>query len=424
MEIRTLAVQIYQTMLDGNVDTRFDSIISLQDRAFAKKLILTALRKQTFLKKVINRYSTKQLPQKLTIGHLVLILGATEILYFHTPEYAIVSSYVDIAKKLGNKYTGGFVNAVLRKICQNKETILQALNIPFFSKNFLRILQKDYTAKQISAIEKASVAEPPLDLSIKSNPEFWAQKLGGKLLPNHSVRLFSTGLISSLDGYADGSWWVQDFASSLAVQCLGDIHNKKTLDLCAAPGGKTAQLINNGAKVTAIDISAKRLQTLQKNLNRLNLKAENIICSDALEFLKNNSESFDIILLDAPCSATGTLRRHPEIVHTKTLEDVKQSTILQQQMLESVIPHIKKGGILLYAVCSLAKDEGEKQISDFITHHPEFKVSPIRYQQIFYQQNSELSDIITSDGFVRCLPTHLSSDGGMDGFFIARLKKE
>ena len=422
MNTRTLSTQIYQNILSGNADSRFDAISDPQERAFAKKLIFTALRKQTFLKKVIGRYSSKQLPPKLSIEQIALILGATEILYLHTPQYAVVSSYVDIAKKLGNKYAGGFVNAVLRKICQDADTIRQASNVPFFSKNFRRILQPDYTAKQIAAIEKYAALEPPLDLTIKSEPAHWAEILGGKLMPNNSVRLYSAGAVSQLSGYQEGAWWVQDFASSLAVTALGNIKGKNVLDLCAAPGGKTAQLINAGATVTAVDISAPRLQKLKENLARLKFKAKNIICSDAINYLQNNNENFDIIILDAPCSASGTLRRHPEIVHTKTPEDVVQSVKLQQQMLSATASHLKKGGILLYSVCSLSKNEGERQVANFIDANPEFKIVPITSAVLF--NSNILPEIITPEGFIRCLPSILGTEGGMDGFFIAVLQKE
>jgi len=422
LNTRTLSTQIYQNILSGNADSRFDAISDPQERAFAKKLIFTALRKQTFLKKVIGRYSSKQLPPKLSIEQIALILGATEILYLHTPQYAVVSSYVDIAKKLGNKYAGGFVNAVLRKICQDADTIRQASNVPFFSKNFRRILQPDYTAKQIAAIEKYAALEPPLDLTIKSEPAHWAEILGGKLMPNNSVRLYSAGAVSQLSGYQEGAWWVQDFASSLAVTALGNIKGKNVLDLCAAPGGKTAQLINAGATVTAVDISAPRLQKLKENLARLKFKAKNIICSDAINYLQNNNENFDIIILDAPCSASGTLRRHPEIVHTKTPEDVVQSVKLQQQMLSATASHLKKGGILLYSVCSLSKNEGERQVANFIDANPEFKIVPITSAVLF--NSNILPEIITPEGFIRCLPSILGTEGGMDGFFIAVLQKE
>ena len=422
MNIRTLSTQIYQTILSGKLDSRFDTISDPQERAFAKKLIFTALRKQTFIKKVIGRYSSKQLPQKLTIEQIALILGATEILYLNTPEYAVVSTYVDIAKQLGNKYAGGFVNAVLRKICQDKDSIRQASNVPFFSKNFRRLLQNDYTTKQIAAIEKYAALEPPLDITVKSNPEQWAQTLEAKLMPNNSVRLYSAGAVYTLEGYTDGAWWVQDFASSLAVKALGNIQEKNVLDLCAAPGGKTAQLINAGAHVTAVDISENRLQKLRENLNRLNFKAENIICSDAVTYLKNSNQTFDVIMLDAPCSATGTLRRHPEIVHTKTIDDVTQSVIVQKQILDVAVSHIKKGGTLLYSVCSLAKAEGEKQIADFISAHNDFKIVSIPSSSLF--GNYTVPEIITSEGFVRCLPSILGSEGGMDGFFIAKLQRE
>ena len=411
-------------MLEGKVDNGYDLIAEPQERAFAKRLVLTALRRQEFLRKIIAGYSAKKLPPKMSFAQMAIVLGAVEILYFRTPEYAVVNSYVEIAKKLENKYCGGFVNAVLRKICADCEKIISMPQTLFFPSSFRRILAADYTQREIAAIEKASSAEPPLDLTVKNNASQWAEKLSGKLMPNGSVRLKNVGIVNNIEGYNDGQWWVQDTASSLAVQSLGDIHGKKVLDLCAAPGGKTAQLINAGAEVTAVDISEKRLQTLRENLHRLNFEAENIVCADAMDFLQNNTTQFDIVLLDAPCSATGTLRRHPEIVHTRATKDIEQSAELQKKMLNAVVPHVAKGGILLYAVCSLVKTEGEKQIAAFVAEHNQFKIAAINPQNIAGERQGEILPLITSDGFLRCLPSHFEKDGGLDGFFIAKLKKE
>lgn len=411
-------------MLDGVVSSPTEeNKASPQEKAFIKRLVLTALRRQEFLKKVINGYSSKPLPQKLTPAHLLVILGAVEILYFNTPEYAVVSSYVNVAKQTCGKYAGGFVNAVLRKICQNKQHILPTTESVFFPKAFRRILQPDYTAGQIAAIEKSSLGEPPLDLTVKNTPEIWAEKLNGKLLPNGSVRLYAAGAVNTLPGYDEGQWWVQDAASSLAAAALGNIAGKKVLDLCAAPGGKTAQLLNAGAKVTALDISARRLQTMDENLHRLGFKTDQTICADAVEFLKNTEDVFDVILLDAPCSATGTLRRHPEIVHTRGSKDIEQNAAVQKKLLRAAAPHVACGGTLLYAVCSLSKTEGEKQILDFVTSNPEFKIKPVDTVLIAGQKQNVFDDMLTSEGFLRCLPSYLAQDGGLDGFFIAMLQK-
>lgn len=411
-------------MLEGAVSSPTEETdASPQEKAFVKRLILTALRRQEFLKKVINGYSQKPLPQKLAPVHFLILLGAVEILYFSTPEYAVVSSYVDIAKRTCGKYAGGFVNAVLRKICQNKQSILQTAEPVFFPKAFRRILRDDYSPKQIAAIEKSALIEPPLDLTVKDSPAGWAEKLNGKLLPNGSVRLYAAGAVNTLPGYDEGQWWVQDMASSLPAAALGNIAGKHILDLCAAPGGKTAQLLNAGAKVTALDVSSRRLRTMDENLRRLGFKTEKTICADAVEFLQNGGDAFDIILLDAPCSATGTLRRHPEIVHTRGLKDIEKSVAVQKKMLAAAAPRVAAGGLLLYAVCSLSKAEGEKQIRDFLASNPEFEIKPVDTAAITGQKPNALDDMFTPEGFLRCLPSYLTKDGGLDGFFIALLQK-
>lgn len=425
MDTRTAAAEIYKKMLEGAVSSPTEEIdASPQEKAFVKRLILTALRRQEFLKKIINGYSQKPLPQKLAPAHLLIILGAVEILYFHTPEYAVVSSYVDIAKKSGNKYGGGFVNAVLRKICQNKQSILQTAEPIFFPKAFRRILRDDYSPKQIAAIEKSAFIEPPLDLTVKSDAAGWAEKLGGRLMPNNSVRLYAAGNINALPGYDQGDWWVQDMASALPVAALGNIRGQKVLDLCAAPGGKTAQLLNAGAEVTALDVSRRRLDTMEQNLRRLKFSAADIVCADAVAYLHDNSRQYDIILLDAPCSATGTLRRHPEIVHTRGLKDIEKSAAAQKKMLAAAAPRVKKGGLLLYAVCSLSKSEGEKQIFDFIAACPQFKILPVSPSRLCGGRAPEIEPLLTPEGFIRCLPSHFGAEGGIDGFFAALLQKE
>ena len=425
MDIREIAFETYQKSLNNNGFEGFENTeIKTQDMAFIKRLVMTTLRKQEFLKKVINKYSSKPMPQKMQPPHFLLIMGCAEALYFRTPTYAVVNSYVALAKKIGNKYSGGFINAILRKICNDKENILQAQNVPFFTKSFRQILQKDYTQKQISLIEKHSAQEPPLDITTKKDFEAWTTKLNGKLMPNNSIRIQSAGEIKQLPEYENGEWWVQDMASSLAVKTLKDIKGLKVLDLCAAPGGKTAQLINAGADVTALDISEKRLQTMQENLARLKMQTVKTICADANLFLQECKEKFDIILLDAPCSATGTLRRHPEIVHNRSIKDVEQCVGIQKNILENVDSCLKNGGILLYSVCSLAKDEGEKQIINFISTNPQYKIVPIT-TELFDNKNADsLQEMITEEGFIRCLPYHFAKDGGVDGFFIAKLKKE
>ena len=226
----------------------------------------------------------------------------------------------------------------------------------------------------------------------------------------------NAGGIKTLAGFAEGQWWVQDFAASLAVSALPDLKGKRVLDLCAAPGGKTAQLINRGAIVTSLDNSQQRLNTLRQNMERLHFSPKKIICADALNYLQDFSDTpFDAILLDAPCSATGIFRRHPEVLHLKTKFDVLRQAELQKQILEHVSKALAPQGTLIYCTCSIAKEEGEKQISDFLTTHDEFKISPLT--------SAKFPAIITSGGFIRTLPFHLQSYGGCDAFFVARLTK-
>ena len=219
--------------------------------------------------------------------------------------------------------------------------------------------------------------------------------------------------------YDKGTWWIQDFSSALAVKMLDNLHGKKVLELCAAPGGKTAQLLNAGAVVTCLDISKERLRTLQENLDRLHLSPQQIICGDALEFLENNNRTFDIVVLDAPCSATGTLRRHPEIVHLKSTDDIEKQALLQKEFLNRVDSAVAAGGILLYCTCSLCKQEGEEQIKDFISRQKNYKII-----NLAPKIPQEISSVVTPEGFIRVLPHHLAPFGGADGFFIACLQKD
>lgn len=426
-DTRRVAAEMLQNVLENRV---FFSEVKNQkeeasssDSAFINMLVLTCLRHLAFTKRSLKQFAKKKLPENVIFGQYLLYLGMTEVLYMDTPDYAIINSYVDIAKKTTDKYVAGFINAVLRNICHQKEALKAADDGEFFPPLFNQILNQDYSKKTIKKIQESSQKEPLLDITIKSDAPIWAEKLSGKLLPGGTIRMENRGRISELPGYQEGTWWVQDFAASLAVKALGDIKGKKVLDLCAAPGGKTAQLINAGAIVTALDISDSRLNTLKTNLQRLQIKAEEIICADALSWLKDYAgEKFDIILLDAPCSATGTLRRHPELVHIKNLKDVEKLADLQKDFLSLVGNALKKDGILLYCTCSISKTEGEKQITTFLENNPGYKNMPLQSADLC--GDDKLQETITEEGFIRTLPHQLADFGGTDAFFIARLKKE
>lgn len=424
-ETRKLAVQMLQDILEKKVFfsevKAFHAAENHEDSAFINMLVLTALRNLIFLKRTLKQFVKKKLPDNMAFGQYALLLATAEILFLDTPDYAVINSYVDITKKQTDKYVAGFVNAVLRNICRQKEELKKQDNGEFFPPEFLGILHQSYGKKIIQKIQAAAAIEPPLDLTVKTDAAGWAQKLNATLLPNGTLRLKNAGKITALPGYGEGAWWVQDVAASLAVKALGNIKGQHVLDLCAAPGGKTAQLINAGAQTTALDISEPRLKILQENLERLQLPAQKIICADALDYLTNfNEELYDIILLDAPCSATGTIRRHPELVHIKKAQDVQKLAKLQKDFLEVTGKALRPGGILLYCTCSITKDEGEKQIQDFLNSHPDFHNLPIEPQTL---GNQELQELITEEGFIRTLPYHFENLGGCDAFFIARLQK-
>ncbi len=422
---RTVAVRILQDIIENKTfaseaKCRFEKEIG-GDSAFVNMLIQTALRRLTGIKRLLKRFVKKKLPPRAAFAWYALILGTAEILYLDTPDYAAINSYVELIKKQLDKYVAGFANAVLRKVAAAKETLPAVTDEEFFPPEFRKILNAGYDKKNVRRIEQTFLNEPALDLTCKGNPELWAQKLGARLLPTGTLRLDNRGGITCLPGFKDGAWWVQDFAASLAAKILGDnLGGKKILDLCAAPGGKTAQLLTQGAVVTALDISESRLSKLKENMARLRLPAPEIICADAVSYLNGLSEPlFDAVLLDAPCSATGTLRRHPELVHIKNAADVEKQTAVQKQILSVVSKALKNGGTLVYCVCSLTKTEGEGQIAAFLKQNPEFRIKPL---DAFVP--AEISEILTPEGYIRTLPCHLREFGGTDGFFIACLKKE
>ena len=426
---RQISVEIIQQILNDKVFfSEAKSELKAEENAdisFINMLVLTTLRRLIFIKKALRQFVKKSPPKNLRFVDCALYVAAAELLFLETPDYAVINSYVELIKKQQDKYAANFANGVLRNLAREKDQIMSRDTSTFFSTEFTKILT-GYTREQIRQIEEYSAQEAPLDLSFKSlaQAEHWAPKLDGTLLPNGSIRLENNGKISALPGYKEGAWWIQDFAASLPVLALGKVEGLRVLDLCAAPGGKTAQLISRGALTTALDISKSRLQTLSENLQRLNLNAQEIICANALEYLKDyDGPLFDIILLDAPCSASGTLRRHPELVHIKNTKDIKQAAKLQRQLLDMAGKALKEGGILLYTVCSIAKAEGEEQIETFLEQNADYRLLPIKINDIDFSGTKSLSVLLNPQGCIRTLPYYSGPQGGMDSFFVAKLQK-
>jgi 16S rRNA (cytosine967-C5)-methyltransferase len=290
------------------------------------------------------------------------------------------------------------------------ESIPETKNIPEW---MMASWTEGYGADIAEKIASASLREPTLDISVKSDPEGWTQKLGATALPTGSLRRGFDGPIEAMPGFVEGAWWVQDAAAALPARLLGDINGKRVLELCAAPGGKTAQLLAAGAEVTAIDRSEPRLGRLRHNLARLNLTAKTLV-KDATTWRPD--VLFDAVLLDPPCTSTGTIRRHPDILHSKVPQDIPKLAALQDKLLESAMQMVKPGGTLVFCTCSLQPEEGERRIEAFLASNPTAKRSSIRAEEL-----PGLTDAITETGDLRSLPFHLAERGGLDGFFAARV---
>ena len=376
-----------------------------RDRAFARALYGLALRRLGEIDAVLGPYLRRTPPLPLLN---VLRLGVCQIRLLRTPAHAAVGETVALASPGGR----GLVNAVLRRVAAAEAADLDAiaLNTP----PWLQARWKAaYGAETARAVMAAHLAEPPLDLSVKADPIGWAERLGGRVLPNGTVRLEGGGAVEGLAGFTEGGWWVQDAAAALPARLLGDVRGGRVLDLCAAPGGKTAQLAAAGADVTAVERDPARLALLRANLARLGLRVETV-AADALAYAP--AAPFPFVLLDAPCTATGTVRRHPDIPWTRRPDDVARIAARQGPLLDAAARLLAPGGTLVYAVCSLEPEEGERQVEAALERHPGLHRRPIDGDDI-----GGLPLAPTARGDLRTLPCDMADAGGMDGFFMARL---
>ncbi len=393
-----------------------------RDRAFARLIATTVLRNRGALQAVLNTYIAKPLPEHIGRLDEILLAAAAQLLLLQTPPHAAISLAVDQCRADGvGKRFANLANAVLRRVSESGHGRLASLdNVALTFPDWLLSRWSDaYGAANARQIARASLVEPTLDLTVKSDPELWAARIGGVVLPSGSVRIANAGRVEELPGYDEGAWWVQDAAAALPVKLLGDVSGLSVLDLCAAPGGKTAQLAVGDAKVTAVDKSAGRLARLKENLARLGLDADTAV-SDALTF--RSETKFDAILLDAPCTSTGTIRRHPDILYLKRPEDIAALAALQANLLNHASSFLKPGGVLVYCTCSLEPEEGEKQIDAFLARHSDFTRRPVMLDEATVPMSWR-----TADGDIRTLPTHFADLPaglqGLDGFYASSVVK-
>src|SRR2546423_7552663 len=407
--------------LDGAEQHPGLSGLADRDRALVRKLVATVLRRIGTLRHLIGKFLDLGLPKDAPRVETVLLIGAAKILFLDVPDHAAVDLSVRLvqADRRAAKYPG-LINAVLRRLAREGHELIAAVDpVPLDTPQWLFARwSKNFGAETARAIAIAHGHEPPLDLTVKADAESWAQRLRGRVLPTGSIRTVAQGQVSLLPGYHEGAWWVQDAAAALPARLFGDVAGKHVADLCAAPGGKTAQLAQAGARVIAVDRSANRLVRVRENLARLGLHAD-MIAADATEW---QGGPFDSVLVDAPCSSTGTIRRHPDVGWLKSEVDLAQLTGLQLRLLDRAVALTKPGGTLVYCVCSLEPEEAEQQIEALLTHAPNVRRKPIRPDEI-----AGIAEFLNPSGDLRTLPSGWPDPdprmGGLDGFFAARLQR-
>ncbi len=423
---RELAFLIIKRVLDEGItleqaiDT-FSNDMAPVDRGFIRNLVATTIRRLGQLDRIIDHSTQKKLGNTQMATRHVLRLGICQLLFANVPSHAAVNTSVNIVERHVTKklqYLKKMVNAVLRKIDRDRDSLLKKfgnsrLNIP---KWILERWDTRYGPNEVKEIISQILVEAPLDIAIKPDQDikYWARQMQASLLPMGGLRLEKAGNIKELPAFQKGIWWVQDIAAQLPVHLLSASKGDEVLDLCAAPGGKALQSAAKGSNVTAVDISLKRLERLKENMKRLSLDVK-VIHSDVLTY--EPKSRWDYILLDAPCTSTGTIRRHPEILRSPRQAMIEEMSRIQRDMLDKAAELLNPGGTLVYCVCSMESEEGPDQIKALLKRHGTLKRKEIKAKEL-----PGLERAILNTGDVQTLPHYYK--GGMDGFFISRLTKK
>ncbi|MEZ5667800.1 MAG: transcription antitermination factor NusB [Alphaproteobacteria bacterium] len=420
---RLVAAQVLDAVLDAGKP--FDQAwsdadaalarLSRRDRAFARLMTTAALRRLGEVDQLLDQFLRRPLPDKAAIAHQVLRLVTVQLKFLDPPPHAAIDQAVRLMRRVGHPALAGLANAVLRRV--HAAPLLapdQAarLNAPPW---LLESWAAAHGSQAALDIARAHLEEPPLDLTVAADADGWAERLGGAVLPTGTVRLSHAGDVTALDGYDAGGWWVQDAAAALPARLLAPPPGAAALDMCAAPGGKTAQLAAMGATVTAVERDPRRADMLRANLQRLGLAAR-VEVGDAAAFTPDAAPRF--VLLDAPCSATGTLRRHPDIARLKSADDIRRAVPAQDRLLDRAAALLPPGGRLVYAVCSLQPEEGWQRIDALLARNPALARDAVAPAEL-----PGLEAAITPAGDVMTLPCHWPDRGHLDGFFVARLTR-
>lgn len=416
------AVVDRKTSLDGMLDPEHGNPAFLPlneaDRGLVKAILQSALRHLPRIEAIIGSLLDNPLPDGARSLHHLLVVAAAQMLYLDVPDHSAVDLAVEQAN--GDPRSRRFaklVNAILRRIGREKADLLSSVeDLPCMPDWFMQRLTEVYGRENALAIAASQLEPPTIDLTVKADAEGWAERLGGQVLPTGSVRLDRfRGSVTALEGFDDGAWWVQDAAAAIPAQLFGDLTGKRVADLCAAPGGKTAQLVLAGGDVLAVEQSKTRLKRLESNLARLGLPADTL-CTDLLTI--DEAESFDAILLDAPCSSTGTTRRHPDVLWTKDAGDIAKLAALQEKLLRHAVTLLKPGGRLVFSNCSIDPSEGEDVIDRVLADMPGLRLVAINPSDW-----PGLETAITPRGEFRTTPAMLAKQGGLDGFYAAVIAK-
>ena len=413
-ELLAAVLRQHQSLDDALEQSTAMAALAPRDRALARLIVATCLRRLGQIDRVLGQLLDHPLPPRATLTHDALRIGAAQLLFLDTPPHAAVGTAVALISGRHAVYRG-LVNAVLRRVGRDGPALLAKTstldNLPaWLRESWVAAYGESVT----SEIADALMADPPLDLTLKSgDPTAWAAILDAQTLPTGTLRRTAGGAPSQLPGFNDGAWWVQDAAATLPVKLLGDVAGGAVIDLCAAPGGKTAQIAASGARVIAVERSVQRARRLGLNLERLGLAAE-IVVADAAVWTPAVLAAR--VLLVAPCSATGTARRNPDVLHLKTREDLERLLAIQARLLDAAAAMTARGGLLVYCVCSLQPEEGPAQITAFLERERRFVRMPVAAAEI-----GGLGECIDARGDLRTLPSHLAPRGGLDGFYAARL---
>ena len=392
--------------------------LAQRDTAFARAIVMAVLRRLGEIDAVIAGFLREPLPVRSGPAELILRMACAELLYLGVPPHAAVSSAVDLATRDPRaRHFKGLVNAVARRIGAEGKALADTLDheqvsMPTWAWDMLVDQHGEDTAR---AIARAHLAEPPLDISVARDPGHWAAALEAVTLPTGSLRRPTGGRIEDLPGFETGAWWIQDAAAALPARLLGDVAAQSVIDLCAAPGGKTMQLAAAGARVTAVDLDANRMGRVRENAARLGFDVSCVV-ADARAWTP--PALVDAVLLDAPCSATGTVRRHPELLWRKDRSDLLAQAGLQHDLIRAAARMVRPGGRLVYCVCSLAREEGEDIVEAFLADTPGYAREAVGAQELAGE-----TALLTPAGDVRTLPSHWAERGGMDGFFASRLRR-